>query len=122
MSDIIVLAAGERCIRIANSVYARAVRAGICFRLVNVRFIKPLDIGFLASMREKYVVTLEDNVLAGGFGESVARALAGSGKQVYSFGYPDAFIPHGASSDLMKKYGLSEEEIYARIEELYARG
>lgn len=92
------------------------------FTLVNARFVKPLDEKFLASLEQKQVVTLEDNVLAGGFGDAVARALRGTDCNVHSFGFGDVFIPHGEPASLAVKYGLDPEKIYALIEELYARG
>ncbi len=121
-SDILILAAGERCLEIAEKVLRRAQRNGFDASLVNARFLKPLDTKLLSSRPEKYVVTLEDNVLAGGLGDAVARFLRGSGKEVYSFGYRDAFIPHGEICSLACKYGLDPDEIYACLKELHARG
>lgn len=117
-----MLAAGERCLAIAERVLGMAKRRGMDFTLVNARFVKPLDGEFLANCPAKHVITLEDNVLAGGFGDAVARFLRGSGKEVRAFGYSDVFIPHGPADSLRRKYGLSEEEIFACVEEIYARG
>ncbi len=122
MSDIIILAAGERCIGLAEDVRERLLREGMDVSLVSARFVKPLDAVFLDAIAEKYVVTLEDNVLSGGFGDAVARFLRGSGKQVFSFGLRDAFIPHGEAASLAAKYGLDGEKIFALIKELHARG
>ncbi len=121
-SDILILAAGERCIAIARETLRRAHEGGMDAVLVNARFLKPLDVQFLSSRTEKYIVTLEDNMLAGGLGDAVARCMRGSGKQVFSFGYRDAFIPHGEPISLIQKYGLDPEEILACLRELYARG
>ena len=120
-SDIVLLAAGERCLNIARRVLKRAQNEGLDFTLVNARFVKPLDEGLLSSLKAHTVITVEDNVLIGGLGDSVARFYRGSGKEVVSFGYPDVFIPHGAPYDLMREYGLDEERIFACVREKYAR-
>ena len=119
-SDIVFLAAGERCLNIARRVLKRAQNEGLDFTLVNARFVKPLDEGLLSSLKAHTVITIEDNVLIGGLGDSVARFYRGSGKEVVSFGYPDVFIPHGAPYDLMREYGLDEERIFACVRERYA--
>ena len=121
ISDIVLLAAGERCLNIARRVLKRAQNEGLDFTLVNARFVKPLDEGLLSSLKAHTVITIEDNVLIGGLGDSVARFYRGSGKEVVSFGYPDVFIPHGAPYDLMREYGLDEERIFACVREKYAR-
>ena len=120
-SDIVLLAAGERCLNIARRVLERAQNEGFDFTLVNARFVKPLDEGLLSSLNAHTVITIEDNVLIGGLGDAVARFYRDSGKKVISFGYPDVFIPHGAPYDLMREYGLDEERILACVRENDAR-
>ena len=120
-SDIIVLAAGERCIKLAEEA-AEILRGEAEFTLVNARFLKPLDAELLASRAEKYVVTIEDNVVTGGLGDAVARFYRDSGKFVKCFGYADAFIPHGEAGSLAAKYGLDRDEIVSCLRELHARG
>ena len=92
---------------------SRGIKAG----LVNARFIKPVDIKTLleSASRTKLIVTLEDNVLTGGFGSQVAAALSDTDTRVYSFGWPDRFIEHGSSDELFKKYGLDAKSIAERI-------
>ncbi len=121
MSNIIMLAAGERCIRIAQSVLNRCQKEGTDFTLVNARFVKPLDSDYLLSRKERIFITLEDNVLIGGIGDGVRRLLSGSGKEVVGFGYRDEFIPHGGIDELMREFGLDEEEIYKCVKN-YAGG
>lgn len=122
MSDIILIAAGERVLSVAKSVQKRLNSEGIDFTIVNARFFKPLDEALLSSFRQKYVVTLEDNVLIGGLGDAVARFYRNSEKEIYSFGYPDSFIPQGEADELMREYGADEERLVALIRRLYARG
>ena len=121
MSDIILLAAGERCIQIAQNVLNAAQKDGMDFTLVNARFLKPLDEELLASRTEKTVITLEDNIAVGGLGDAVTRFYRNSCKNVHVFGYRDAFIPHGNAADLSRKYGLDEERILNTVRGAYAR-
>ena len=122
MSDITIYAAGERCVKIAQNVIQAAQKEGIEVSLVNARFAKPLDTQMLLERKEKYVITLEDNVLRGGIGEAIANVLVNSGKFVYSFGYRDAFIPHGGVAELMEEFGLNADDILQCIRECHARG
>ena len=89
--------------------------------LVNVRFVKPLDLDLLFKHASTHdlIVTLEDNALMGGLGSAVAESLQSHGLQVpvKSFGWPDAFIPHGSSvSQLRSQYGLDDQSILSSIE------
>ncbi len=93
---------------------------GISCGVINARFVKPLDTKtlFESAQRTKLIVTVEDNILAGGFGTQVSSTLSGSDTKVYSFGWPDKFIEHGMSSQLFKKYGLDADSIAERIVDL----
>ena len=93
--------------------------------LVNARFVKPIDEELLRSFADTYelVVTLEENVKDGGFGE---RVLAFAEEEDLPFGVeiitlPDRFIPHGSVSYQMKQVGFTPEDICGRIEEDYRK-
>ena len=93
--------------------------------LVNARFVKPIDEELLRSFADTYelVVTLEQNVKDGGFGE---RVLAFAEEEDLPFGVeiialPDRFIPHGSVSYQMKQVGFTPEDICGRIEEYYRK-
>lgn len=93
--------------------------------LVNARFVKPIDEERLRSFADTYelVVTLEENVKDGGFGE---RVLAFAEEEDLPFGVeiialPDRFIPHGSVSYQMKQVGFTPEDICGRIEEYYRK-
>lgn len=93
--------------------------------LVNARFVKPIDEELLRSFADTYelVVTLEENVKDGGFGE---RVLAFAEEEDLPFGVeiialPDRFIPHGSVSYQMKQVGFTLEDICGRIEEYYRK-
>lgn len=93
--------------------------------LVNARFVKPIDEELLRSFADTYelVVTLEENVKDGGFGE---RVLAFAEEEDLPFGVeiialPDRFILHGSVSYQMKQVGFTPEDICGRIEEYYRK-
>lgn len=93
--------------------------------LVNARFVKPIDEELLRSFADTYelVVTLEENVKDGGFGE---RVLAFAEEEDLPFGMeiialPDRFIPHGSVLYQMKQVGFTPEDICGRIEEYYRK-
>ena len=93
--------------------------------LVNARFVKPIDEELLRSFADTHelVVTLEENVKDGGFGE---RVLAFAEEEDLPFGVeiialPDRFIPHGSVSYQMKQVGFTPEDICGRIEEYYRK-
>ena len=111
LSDIIIYAAGERCIKLASRMLSAAQERGVCATLVNARFLKPVDEPFLLSRKEKYVVTIEDNVLSGGLGDAIARVLRGTGQIVRSFGCKDTFIPHGTVTELADEFGPNFRDI-----------
>lgn len=89
---------------------------GIKATVVNCRFVKPLDGDLLAGIagRIKKIVTIEENVLDGGFGSAVLELLELRGirdSRVVRMGLPDKFIEHGAANVLRKEYGLSADAI-----------
>jgi len=88
--------------------------------VVNARFIKPLDRHLLLSQAAvvPLIVTLEDNVLAGGFGSAVLEALqeAHCPTPVERIGWPDKFVEHGSSVEILRAaYGLAPDAIFQRI-------
>ncbi len=87
--------------------------------VANMRFVKPLDaemIAYLARTHEA-LVTVEENVVAGGAGSAVAEALAAEGFAVpiLHLGLPDEFIDHGDPALLLAKCGLDAKGLAASI-------
>lgn len=110
-------------IAIGNTVYPslRAaemlIEDGIRPCVVNARFIKPLDEKLILSLAEriKRIVTVEEHILAGGFGSAVLECLVNAGLtdiSVRRIGIGDEFVEHGAQPLLREKYGLDENGIY----------
>ncbi len=93
---------------------------GIETTVVNARFAKPLDKGLILDIagRIKNIVTVEENVLIGGFGSNVASLLQESGRKditINNIGIPDEFVEHGTQSILRAKYGLDAEGIARHV-------
>ena len=88
--------------------------------VVNARFVKPLDRNLLLSQAAvvPLLVTMEDHVLAGGFGSAVLEALqeAHCPTPVERIGWPDQFVEHGSSVDYLRAgHGLAPDEIARRV-------
>jgi 1-deoxy-D-xylulose-5-phosphate synthase len=88
--------------------------------VVNARFVKPLDRTLLLShaARIPLLVTLEDHVLPGGFGSAVLEVLqeANCPTAVERLGWPDKFIEHGSSVEVLRAaHGLSTDDMYRRV-------
>ena len=88
--------------------------------VVNARFVRPLDRTLLLSQAAvvPLIVTLEDNVLAGGFGTAVLEALqeANCPAAVERIGWPDRFVEHGSNVEILRAaHGLSAEHMHRRV-------
>lgn len=97
--------------------------AGISAGLVNARFVKPLDIAMLRQTAQcGCLATLEENVLAGGFGSAVLEAVGEwqdeTPVRIERFGLPDDFAPHGDKARLQALLGLNPEAIAEKIKAL----
>ena len=89
--------------------------------VADMRFVKPLDIELLKELVQghRLLVTLEENVIAGGAGAAVAEALAELGLYVpvLHMGLPDRFIEHGDPAKMLADCGLDSSGIETRIRE-----
>lgn len=106
-----VLACGERAVTQAFVAAEELKAQGVNVAVINARFVKPLDTGLLDGLKEKFVLTVEDNMLAGGFGSLVNGYFNGSDKILKNFAYDDGFIPQGGVSELMRERGVSGKAI-----------
>ena len=89
---------------------------GVAVTVINARYIKPMDPRLETwARRHPTILTLEDNVLTGGFGSGVAEVLAPLGIPVTAIGVPDAFIEHGAQGELLTQLGLDSKGIAGRV-------
>jgi len=110
-----------------GSCHAAAFAAGkaVDATVVNMRFIKPLDVDTVMAMAAGHdiLVTVEENVLQGGAGSAVNEALFAHNAQnrVINLGIPDAFIGHGDHAQQLAECGLDADGIVAAIEAAAAR-
>ena len=111
-SDVTILAVGGRMLEKAFSISESLNGATV----VNARTVKPLDTAFLDSIASDTIVTLEENVKSGGFGEAVAAYFSiDKKKTVMVFALDDKFIEHASVSAQQDKYGLSVQNIVSAI-------
>jgi 1-deoxy-D-xylulose-5-phosphate synthase len=104
-----------------GSMLAPALEAGddIDATVVNMRFVKPMDRELVGEMAATHdlIVTVEENVVAGGAGSGVAEILQELGKTpaILHLGLPDKFIDHGDPATLLAGVGLNREGIAAAV-------
>lgn len=96
-------------------------KEGIPITVVNMRFVKPIDKNLLTKLLEKGIskwVTVEENILAGGFGSAVMESMEGQNVTITRIGIGDHFVEHGTQNILRDKEGLSAEKIAEKIRTL----
>ena len=118
-SDLVVFALGKSASASLEAADILAER-GISCGVVNPIFVKPLDTGLLfdAARSVGRIVTVEENVLAGGFGSAVLEALADAGLDdvsVHRIGMPDSFVEHGTAADQRHQLQLDAEGIAEQV-------
>ncbi len=123
-SDIAIVAIGDM---VVPSLIARNILSsyGIHATVVNARFVKPLDEQLLTDIASRFevIATVENNVLAGGFGSAVMELLHSrhiSNNRFITIGIPDVFVTHGDQGRLKELYDLYPEGIAKRIHSLLA--
>ena len=93
---------------------------GIAVTVADARFAKPIDAGLAAQLAAEHelLVTVEEGVLAGGFGSAVWETLSDSGlaPRILRVGLPDRYVTHGAPALLHEEVGFTGERIAERIE------
>lgn len=121
--DIAIISVGHMFETAAN-VRERLKEAGLNASLVNARFVKPLDEECVASLAKEHIllVTIEENVKSGGFGERVLDYVSRMelACKVVTITLPDDYIEHGSVDMLRKEVMLDEESIYKKILTVYA--
>ncbi|MFP3881396.1 MAG: 1-deoxy-D-xylulose-5-phosphate synthase [Actinomycetota bacterium] len=115
--DVLLVAVG-RMVEIAEKAAADLDEKGVTAGVVNARWVKPLDPRIIEwATPVSHVITLEDNVVAGGFGAAVMEAFATAGlmKKVTNIGVPDNFLPFGSASDVMESVGMDADSVVERV-------
>lgn len=122
-NNILVISAG----RMTSFAYKAALelkKSNINIGLINARFIKPLDKETILNEVKKYksIITIEDNVINGGFGSGILELLSENDlfdKKIKLLGFPDEFIPHGSVNILFKKYKLDADGIMEHVIKMF---
>ena len=118
--EIALLAVGSM-VKTAVQVREMLLQDKIAPTLVNARFVKPLDKKMLDRLAKehKILVTMEENVAAGGFGSQVADYMRREHPEVkiLTIALPDSFIEHGNPEKLKEKAGIDAVSVYKKIKE-----
>jgi 1-deoxy-D-xylulose-5-phosphate synthase len=118
-SDVAFIAIGNM-VSLAQSAATLLAPEGIRTLVINARFVKPLDLALLVQVARsaRRLVTLEDHLLSGGFGEAVLAALEDEKHtgnlppfDLLRLGLPDQFIEHGAPKILRAQCGLTAQQV-----------
>ena len=93
---------------------------GIAVTVADARFAKPIDAGLAAQLAAEHelLVTVEEGVLAGGFGSAVWETLsdAGLAPRILRVGLPDRYVTHGSPKLLHEEVGFTGQRIAERVE------
>ncbi|MBQ2116425.1 MAG: 1-deoxy-D-xylulose-5-phosphate synthase [Lachnospiraceae bacterium] len=117
--DEIALIAVGSMVRTALKVKDMLAKKGMKCSIINARFVKPIDTEMIryACKTHRLIVTMEENVASGGFGERV-RAYIDTLKtdvKLITVNIPDEYVEHGNVDILRKEVGIDEETIFNRI-------
>lgn len=119
-SEIAILAIGSM-VKTGLSVYEKLKAEGYKCSLCNARFVKPIDTDMVdkAVNNHKVIVTLEENVLSGGFGEKVCNYMKEKSYQnkLIMVSIPDDYVEHGNVDELRKEIHIDVDSIIAKIKE-----
>lgn len=117
--DIALLAVGSM-VEVAIEIREALKEKGYSVSLVNARFVKPVDEKLLENLNENHrlIVTMEENVLNGGFGERVLRITRDMNLKykVINVAIPNVYVEHGNIEILKSKIGLDKETILNKIQ------
>ena len=108
-----------------KSVVKKLAKDNISIAHYDMRFVSPLDKTVLHSVFKKfrYIITVEDGILKGGFGSAVIEFMSDNGynSEVRRLGIPDYFVEHGTQEELYRECGYDEEGIELAIREILVR-
>lgn len=114
--DLCLVAIGNTvnaCLDAAKKLEDKNIKVSV----LNMRFLKPFDEKEIKKILTytKKIITVEENSLIGGMGETVKSILSGTDAEIFSIGLPDIFVEHGAQSIIRDKYWLSSDKIEAKV-------
>ena len=110
-----ILAVGKNLVEVALKVAQSFAEVEV----VNVTAVKPLDSEYLDNIQQnELVLTLEENVLQGGFGQSVTFYLSGRGMRIKTIGVEDCFVKQASVDEQLAQFSLDYENVYKTVVEL----
>jgi 1-deoxy-D-xylulose-5-phosphate synthase len=114
-TDAVIFAVGRMVESAVKSAIALEQR-GLSIGVVNARWVKPMDPRIHEwAAGVPHVITIEDNVLSGGFGEGVMDLLSDGSSKVHTIGLPDRFLPFGSAAAVLESVGMDVESLVDRI-------
>lgn len=117
-TDVALLAVGSM-VEVGEKVMTILADRGISCSLINMRFVKPIDEEAVLKEAEnkKLIVTMEENVFSGGFGEKVLKLLNDNKRdsKVVNIHIPDKYVEHGNPDILKKEIGIDADSVADRI-------
>ncbi len=120
--DIALFALGSM-VATAEKIAAKLEEQGIKATVINARFAAPFDKDMVCALEKnhKLLVTLEENVISGGFGEHVSSFVSEKdlNMKVHIAAIPDAYVEHGNVDRLKEDIGIDENSIFERVLALY---
>lgn len=120
--EVCLMAVGSM-VKTAEEVKQKLNEAGHKCSIINARFVKPIDLEAVAwaAQNHKLVVTMEENVASGGYGEKVREAIDELHTQIkfLQIAIPDEYVEHGNVDLLKQEIGISTERIVERITEAF---
>lgn len=122
--DVAILTFGTT-IPMALEAWEILAKSGVSARVINARFIKPLDSKMLKELYAENmpILTLEEAVLQGGFGSAVLEHASDNQASVIidRMGIPDCFIEHGSVTKLLEEIGITTPDLVERVKALVKR-
>lgn len=116
--DVLIIAIGKmvsKAMKISEKINGNAT-------VINIRTLKPIDRDTIIEYANKikHIVTIEDNIITGGLGETVQRVLrdANINCNLKCYGYPTEFVQHASVIEIEEVYGLNEEKIVNYINKI----
>ncbi len=121
-NDVVILAVGVT-VTAALEAAKQLKDESISATVVNCRFVKPLDVELITRLATEipFMVTVEENVLPGGFGSAVVECLMDAGiidSRVVRLGIPDTYVEHGSQKILRSKYGVDTPAIVKAVRDM----
>lgn len=119
--DIVIIACGSM-MELAVEAREKLKKSDYNCSIVNARFIKPIDEKCIDGLvkNHKVIVTLEENILNGGYGEAVLKYVDSRGYEVrvINIGIPNMYLEHGSIDVLKKEVGFTSENVVTKILEV----